>query len=88
MKKKQQAIFLPVFVDEQGKETYNSVRFEKTEVDGKSQVNIVPNSMGTDRYGDPLFRPMNRAARKAKLAQIRRWERKHGPKSLAKSDTE
>lgn len=63
MKKNNEAIYLPIFLDRDGKRTYQSHRIELEEVDGKKKQVIVKNDKCLED-GEQLIQPMNRKAKR------------------------
>lgn len=60
-KKRQEPIFLNVYKDKEGKETFQPYRLEKME---NGMTMGLPNERSLDENGNPKRRAMNRAARR------------------------
>lgn len=64
-KKKQQPVYLPIYTDAEGKQTFNAYRFQEVEKDGEKKLEVVRNEMAKNEDGTLFIKPMNRAARRA-----------------------
>lgn len=71
MRKANEAIFLPIFLNKEGKKTYNATRIETQEINGKQEKVLIKNDKALDDDGKQLFQAMNRAAKRILQSQNR-----------------
>ena len=94
-KRKQQAVFFPLFLDIDGKQTFAYYRMEEVEVEveengekiKKLTQQPVMNKPVLDSHGEQRTGPINRAARRIRIAMARRRARKPVVRVLAKPET-
>lgn len=90
-KRKQQPTFLPIFTDQNGKNTFAPFHVATVEEKNEAGENIktmkgISNTSVKDAHGDDYFKPMNRAARRQRDRSIRLYEKKHGPRPTVKKE--
>jgi hypothetical protein len=73
-KKPQQAIFLPIYLDKDGKETFQPFRIDAVGEGEEKTLTVVPNEQAKTETGKPKTKAMNRAARRIIYAQRRKEE--------------
>lgn len=73
-KRAQQAVFLSIFKDKDGKETFQPYRVEQKKDSDKMELAAVPNEPSLDENGKAKVKAMNRAARNILFARKRKHE--------------